>query len=174
MPLISIYTKDVLGANDSEAQLLPALLLFSTMVFALPMGWLGSRFGKRRMISGGYAVMGLAALAGLMVTTKEQGAVVFFVAGVGNAAAQVLTIPLLADLVPRKHMGLANGALAAAGSLAAPLSSVVGGTLADYYHTPRVIFAIMAVMVCVAIALMLGVRKPSETVVIPALAPSVA
>jgi maltose/moltooligosaccharide transporter len=174
MPLISIYTKDVLGANDAEAQLLPALLLFSTTVFALPMGWLGSRLGKRRMISGGYAVMGLAALAGLVVTTKEQGAVVFFLAGAGNAAAQVLTIPLLADLVPRKHMGLANGALAAAGSIAAPLSSFVSGALADYYGTPRVIFAVMAVMVCVALTLMLGVRKPSEAAALPALAPSAA
>jgi maltose/moltooligosaccharide transporter len=162
MPLIAIYTKDVLGANDAEAQLLPALLLFSTTLFALPMGWLGSRYGKRRVISAGYAVMALGALGGLLVTTKEQGAIVFLLAGIGNAAAQVLTIPLLADLVPRKHMGLANGALAAAGSLAAPLSSLAGGALADYYGTPRVIFALMAVMVCVALLLMLGVRKPDE------------
>ena len=165
MPLISIYTKDVLGANDAEAQLLPALLLLSTTLFALPMGWLGSRFGKRRMIGVGYAIMGLGALGGLVVTTKEQGAMVFLLAGIGNAAAQVLTIPLLADLVPRKHMGLANGALAAAASLAAPLSSVVGGALADYYGTPRVIFALMAGMVCVALTLMLGVRKPEELAV---------
>ena len=162
MPLISLYTKDVLGATDAEAQLLPALLLFSTTLFALPMGWLGTRFGKRRVISAGYAVMGLGALAGLLVTTKQQGAAVFLLAGIGNAAAQVLTIPLLADLVPRRHMGLANGALAAAGSIAAPLSSFVGGALADHFGTPRVIFAVMATMVSVALVLMLGVRKPGE------------
>jgi Na+/melibiose symporter-like transporter len=162
MPLIAIYTKDVLGTTDAEAQLLPALLLLSTCLCALPMGWLGSRFGKRRVISAGYAVMGIGALAGLVVTTKEQGAAVFFLAGIGNAAALVLTIPLLADLVPRKHIGLANGALAAAGSVAAPISSFVAGALADYYGTPRVIFAIMATMISVALLFMLGVRTPAE------------
>jgi Na+/melibiose symporter-like transporter len=167
MPLISIYTKDVLGATDAEAQLLPALLLFSTTLFALPMGWLGNRFGKRRVIGAGYAVMGAAALAGLVVTTKQQGAVVFLVAGLGNAAAQVLTIPLLADLVPRKHMGLATGALAASGSIAAPLSSLVAGALADAYGTPRVVFAVMATMVGLALVLMLGVRQPASPTVEP-------
>jgi maltose/moltooligosaccharide transporter len=164
MPLISIYTKDVLGTNDAEAQLLPALLLLSTTIFALPMGWLGTRFGKRRVISAGYAIMAAGAIGGLLVTTKEQGAIVFFLAGIGNAGAQVLTVPLLADLVPRKHMGLATGLLAAAGSVAAPISAFVAGALSDYYHTPRVIFAVMAAMVCVALALMPGVRKPQEQV----------
>ena len=162
MPLISIYTKQVLGANDAEAQLLPALLLFSTTLLAIPAGVLGNRIGKRRTISTGYAIMGLAALAGLVVTTKEQGAIVFLLAGIGNAAAQVLTTPLLADLVPRKHMGLATGVLAASGSVAAPLSSFVAGAMADYYGTPRVIFLIMSVMIGVALLLMLGVRKPGE------------
>ena len=55
----------------------------------------------------------------------------FLLAGVGNAASMVLTIPLLADLVPRHHMGAATGLLAAAGGIAAPLSSLVAGTLAD-------------------------------------------
>jgi maltose/moltooligosaccharide transporter len=162
LPLIAIYTKDVLNANDAEAQLLPALLLLSTTIFALPAGWLGTRFGKRRIISAGYAIMGVGAIGGLLVTTREQGAIVFFLAGLGNAAAQVLTVPLLADLVPRKHMGLANGLLASAASVAAPLSAFVAGALSDYFHSPRVIFALMAVMVCVALALMPGVRKPQE------------
>src|SRR5439155_20897621 len=54
MPLISIYTKDVLGANDAEAQLLPALLLFSTTLFALPIVCLRSSYGNRRMSNVGY------------------------------------------------------------------------------------------------------------------------
>ena len=71
-------------------------------------------------MSAGYLVMARAALAGLVITTREQGAAVFLLAGIGNAAIMVLTIPLLADLVPRRYMGLATGALAASGSLAAP------------------------------------------------------
>jgi len=160
MPLVSVYTRDILGASVGEAQLLPALLLLSTTVLAVPMARLGDRFGKRRVMGAGFAIMGVGALAGLVITTREQGAVVFLLAGVGNAASLVLTVPLLADLVPRQHMGVATGILAASGSLAAPLASLAGGALADVYG-PRVIFALMAVMVVVALALLPAIRAPA-------------
>ena len=135
-------------------------MLLATTLLAVPMGRLGSRFGKRRVMSAGYLVMACAALAGLVITTREQGAAVFLLAGIGNAAIMVLTIPLLADLVPRRYMGLATGALAASGSLAAPLSSLVAGGLSDIYG-PRAIFAMMATMVVVALVLMPAVRLPA-------------
>jgi maltose/moltooligosaccharide transporter len=161
LPLISLYTRDILGASNGEAQLLPALLLLSTAVAAIPMGWLGTRFGKRRVISAGLALMAIAALAGLFVTTKEMGALVFVLAGVGNAGTIVLRIPLLADLVPRHHMGVAVGFLAASGSVAAPFATFVAGGLADMGYGPRAAFAVMAAMTCVAIALMPLARKPN-------------
>lgn len=161
LPLVSIYTRDILGANVGEAQLLPALLLLSTMLAAIPIGWLGTRYGKRRVMSAGFAIMAAAALAGLFITTKEQGAVLFLLAGIGNAATIVLRIPLLADLVPRQQMGAAAGLLAASGSVAAPLASLVAGGLSDLYG-PRAIFGVMAAMTCLALALMPAVRNKDE------------
>jgi MFS family permease len=160
MPLISLYLRNVIGVNDSEAQWLPALLLLSTAVMAVPMGLLGTWLGKRRMIALGYAIMGLGAAAGLVITTKEEAAVLFVVAGIGNAASVVLTIPLLADLVPKHHMGAAAGLLAAASGVAAPLSSLVAGSLADSLGE-RAIFGVMAVMVLVALGLLAFVRRPA-------------
>ncbi len=153
LPLISIYTKDILHASTGEAQLLPALLLLSTTLLALPMARLGDRLGKRRVMAGGYAIVIVAGLLVLVITTKQQGAAVFLLAGVGNAASQVLTVPLLADLVPRRAIGRATGMLAASGSVAAPLASLAGGHLADVFG-PRAIFALMAVCVACAIALL--------------------
>lgn len=167
LPLISLYTKNILGATDAEAQMLPALLLLSTTVMAVPMGYLAGRLGKRRVISGGYIVMCLAALTGLLITTKEQGALLFLAAGIGNAASMVLTIPLLADLVPRRHMGAAAGLLAGAGGIAAPLSSLVAGSLADQFGE-RAIFAVMAVMVVIAFGLLQLVRpRTEEAIAVP-------
>jgi MFS family permease len=71
----------------------------------------------------------------------------------------VLTIPLLADLVPPQHMGKAAGLLAAAGGIAAPISSLVAGGLADHYGE-RAIFLVMAVMVVLALGLLTAVRLP--------------
>jgi MFS family permease len=159
MPLVSLYCREILGASVGEAQLLPALLMLSTTLLALPMGQLGDRYGKRRVISLGYAIMACAALAGLVITTREQGALVFLLAGVGNAASFVLTIPLLADLVPRRHMGAATGAMAASASLAAPLSSLLAGALSTH-HGPRAIFGLMALAVIAALALLPAVQAP--------------
>jgi len=155
LPLITLYVQDELNASVGVAQLLPALLLLSTTLLAIPAGWLATRFGKRRVIGVGYGVMALCAIAGLRITTIEQGAVLFLVAGMGNAAAVVLTIPIMADLVPRQLMGAATGLLAAAGSIAAPLASLIAGNLSQIYGT-RAIFAVMAVMTSVAIVLLLG------------------
>jgi maltose/moltooligosaccharide transporter len=164
MPLVSVYTRDILGATVGEAQLLPGLLLLSTTLLAIPMGWLGDRYGKRRVMSAGFAVMGLMALAGLVITTTQQGVAVFLLAGVGNAASVVLTVPLLADLVPRRHMGAATGLLAASGSVAAPLASLAAGGLSDVFG-PRAIFALMTVMTGLALALMPAVRLPTPAAV---------
>lgn len=159
MPLVSVYTRHILGASVGEAQLLPALLLVSTTVLALPMAWLGDRYGRKRVMMAGYSIMGLCGLAGLVITTKEQGAIVFLLAGVGNAASMVLTIPLLAELVPSSRIGAATGLLAASGSIAAPLASLVAGALSDLFG-PRAIFGLMAVMIALALVLMSAVRHP--------------
>jgi MFS family permease len=163
LPLVSVYLRDILGASVGEAQLLPALLLVATTVCALPVGWLGTRYGKRRVLALGYVLMGGAALLGLVITTKEQGALVFVLAGIGNAASTVLTVPLLADLVPRQRMGVASGLLAASGSVAAPLASLVAGALADAFG-PRAIFALMAAMVTLALVLLPSTRAPAGPV----------
>jgi Na+/melibiose symporter-like transporter len=171
MPLVSVYTHDILGATVGQAQLLPALLLLATTLLAAPTAWLGDRWGKRPVIAVGYVIMAGAALGGLVITTVEQGVGVFLLAGVGNAAGTVLMVPLLADLVPRYHIGAATGALAASGSLAAPITSLLAGRLADLYG-PRAIFAFMVVTVLIALLLLLGVQTPRREG--PPIAPSTA
>jgi predicted MFS family arabinose efflux permease len=67
----------------------------------------------------------------------------------------------MADLVPKQHMGAATGLMAAAGSVAAPLASLLAGALSDVYG-PRAIFAVMAGMTVLAIILLTWVDKPRE------------
>jgi len=153
MPLVSVYVRDILHGSVGQAQLLPGLMLLSTMLLAIPVGALGDHLGKRRVMGAGAAVLGCAALSGLVITTPEQGVVTFLVGGAGSAAVMVLTVPLLADLAPRQHIGAATGALAAAGSIAAPVSSLAAGALSDLYG-PRAIFALMAAMIALALALL--------------------
>lgn len=158
LPLLTIYLRDELGATAGEAQLLPALLLLTTAAMAVPVGKLGTRVGKRRVLAAGYTVMGVGALLGLVVQSVPQGAVVLLLAGLGNSATIVLAIPLMADLVPRHRMGLAAGSLATSSSLAAPFAGFVSGSLAESYG-PRVIFAVMAAMTGAALLLIPGTQQ---------------
>jgi MFS family permease len=111
----------------------------------------------------GALALGCAALSGLVLTTPEQAVVTFLVGGAGSSAVMVLTVPLLADLVPRHHTGVATGALAAAGSIAAPISAVAAGGLSDLFG-PRAIFALMAAMIAVALALLPFTRPSTGSV----------
>lgn len=173
LPLVTVYVEVILGATKGEAQLLPALLVLSTLVAAIPMGFLGTKLGRRRVIGAGYLIMALAAVAGMVITTKAQGAALFLFAGVGNAAVIVLTLPLLSDLVPRVHIGAAVGLMSAASSVAAPLSSVAGGALSDRFG-PRAIFSIMLVMIALAAVFLARVQPPvtSRDVEAPHVQPS--
>jgi MFS family permease len=138
------------------------MMLIASTLLAIPVAKLGDRLGKRRVLTVGYVMMGAVAGAGLTISTVSQGAVLFILAGIANAAIMVITLPLLAELVPPRQMGLATGALAASGSLAAPLSSLLAGHLADM-HGPRAIFAVMAVMTAAALGLIPFVRSPRAT-----------
>jgi Na+/melibiose symporter-like transporter len=160
LPLVSIYVRNILHATTGESQLLPAVLLLSTTIFALPAAKLGNIFGKRPIIGAGYFIVACISLAGLVITTKQQGAIVFFIAGIGNAASQVLMVPLLGDLVPRRHIGAATGILAGSGSVAAPAASLLAGHMADLYG-PRVIFLMMSITVFIALALLPFTRNPT-------------
>ena len=170
MPLVSVYVLDILHGTVGQAQLLPALMLLTTMLVAVPIGVLGDHLGKRRVMAAGIVVIGCAALSGLVITTPLQGVLTFFLAGVGSAAVIVLTVPLLADLVPRHHMGTATGAMAAAGSIAAPLSALAAGSLSDLFG-PRAIFGLMAGMIAVALALLPFTQPPTRVVDDPTRAP---
>jgi len=169
LPLVSVYVRDILHGSVGESQLLPALMLLSTMLMAIPAGLLGDRFGKRRVMGTGALIIACAAVSALAITTLWQGAVVFVLAGIGSAAVMVLTIPLLSDLVPRQHMGLATGAIAASGSIAAPLAALAAGGLSEVFG-PRAIFGLMATMVAIALALLPFTQAPEAGPESPALA----
>ncbi|HZT07995.1 MAG TPA: MFS transporter, partial [Chloroflexota bacterium] len=50
LPLLSIFVRDILRTSAGEAQLLPGLLLLSSTLMAIPVGWLGTLVGKRRVL----------------------------------------------------------------------------------------------------------------------------
>jgi MFS family permease len=160
VPFLSRFGVAELGTDEATAFRLLMLPIVATAVASLPAGWLGDRFGKKRVLLVGLTVMGVAVLAGSQVRTVEQAIVALLVTGVANALCTVPLLPLLADLIPRQRAGEFTGLGAAVWELAQPVGAVLGGLAADVTGSLRSTLAVAGLMVLVAGALLLPVRAP--------------
>jgi MFS family permease len=128
-PFVTLFGTHALRATEAEAFLLPLAFVVSTALFAVPAGWLADRIGKKRVLTIGLLIYGLAGLAGSQSADLLQGTLALGVIGIGNAGLAV-NIALLTDLVPKARMaefvGLVSGAI---WSFVQPLGSVIAGTI---------------------------------------------
>ncbi|GJM76751.1 hypothetical protein HMSSN036_89670 [Paenibacillus macerans] len=67
--LFTLYGTKQLGMSDSEASFSLTFFSLAFLVFALPSGWLGARFGKKPIISLGAA--GLFVVFGAVVFVES-------------------------------------------------------------------------------------------------------
>jgi maltose/moltooligosaccharide transporter len=160
VPFLTRFGTQELGTDEATAFRLLMLPLLTAAVVSLPAGWLGDRFGKRRVLLVGLVLMGGSVLVGSQVRTVEQAAAALLVTGIANGLCAVLLFPLLADLIPRERAGEFTGLGAAAWELAQPLGAVAGGLAADATGSLRATLATAGLLVLVAAALLLRVRAP--------------
>ena len=71
----------------------------------VPVGLLGDRLGRKRILGVGLLLLSLACLVGAFAQTLEQIVIVLVVVGLGNAASTVLVYPILTELVPAERIG---------------------------------------------------------------------
>ncbi|WP_234434998.1 MULTISPECIES: MFS transporter [Streptomyces] len=107
-----------------------------TVVFAaamLPAGLLGDRFGRRRTLTVGLALFGLASAVGML--TGSPTTLIAARAGMGLAGALVMPMSLavIPGLFPPAEQRRATAILAAALSAGAPLGPLIGGFLLQHF-----------------------------------------
>ncbi|MFJ8625589.1 MFS transporter [Kitasatospora sp. NPDC093550] len=106
-----------------------------TVVFAaamLPAGLLGDRFSRRRTLTAGLALFGLASAVGML--TDSPATLIAARAGMGLAGALVMPMSLavIPGLFPPAEQRRATAVLAAALSAGAPLGPLIGGFLLQH------------------------------------------
>jgi MFS family permease len=117
---------------------------------AFPAGWLGDRWGHRRVLVGGYLLGALTMIGfGVLFVTQTRDvawlAVLFATAGVYIAIQEALEPAIAADLVPdRAVRGTAFGVLAAVNGLGDVFASIAIGAL--FMLGPQVGFATAAAL----------------------------
>jgi Na+/melibiose symporter-like transporter len=158
VPFLTRFAVEVLGVAEGEAFLLVFVAVASTASLALPAGWLGSRFGKQRVLSVGLFAFVPVAMVGSQVQTVAQTYVAMACLGACNAAGTALLFPLLADLMPTDRRGELTGVGSLVWSLAQPVGSFTAGVFIDATGTYRAVFVVAGLLFAASFVLLRTVK----------------
>jgi Na+/melibiose symporter-like transporter len=164
LPYLVLFVVEDIHQTNQVAFGLSAALLVVTALGALVFGRLADHIGTRRVMTIGWSLLAISAVAGVLVTNLLQTTIVVLVAGVGNGAATAVSWPLLTALIPAEKTGVFAGLKAAAESVAIPLSVVVAAEVFLPRFGYRGIFAMLAITIVIALVLLVRfVHVPRAT-----------
>lgn len=147
-----------LHANIADLQWVTSGYTLSLAVFMLPLGALGDRIGRRRVLIGSLTIFGLASLACAYAQSPAQLIAARVALGVGASSLLSLTLAVITVMFPDKaEQRRAIGINMAGVVLGMPLGPLLGGWLLDHFwwgsvfliNVPVVVVAMIAVAVFV-------------------------
>ncbi|MEA2255729.1 MAG: hypothetical protein QOG35_1774 [Solirubrobacteraceae bacterium] len=155
--VVAVVIPQLRDAFDAGTGLVAAAIPVYLVPFAvlqLVSGTLGERWGRRRVVSAGYAVYAIASIASALAPGIGAFLAARAVAGAANAFLTPLLLAGLADLVPPRELGRSVGIFASVQTAAVAMAPLCGGLLGALDW--RLVFVVPAV-----IALALGRVPPS-------------
>lgn len=166
--IASNYAQKDMQLNDSEANLLPSLVFFWFLIFAVPSGMAMNRIGRQKTVLLSLALTLAALLLSLTATSYGIMLVAFSLLGIGNAIMQTSLNPLLSNIIqPQKLPStLTFGQfIKAIASFMAPLLAAwgSGGAIADFGLGWRSLFLVYAIICLISLLWLASIRIPRET-----------
>ncbi len=158
---LSSFAVFSLGMKAGTASIYAGLVTISFILFSVPAGLLGTRYGRGATIRVGLVGLAIVTLAGFFIIQSAiTFAVVLVLAGFLWAMVNVNSLPLVYDHGDEKRIGAFTGLYYFSSQLAAVLGPTLGGvlvdTLGDQYRWLWLFsFAFMAL----AFIAMLGVKR---------------
>ncbi len=157
----TLYARNVLGVNEGTgAQMLTAFAA-ALILFAIPSGYIATRFGRKRTILVGLAGM----LAGLIVgfTVRDSTTLLILLAVMGAfwALVNINSLPIVLDVGGQKRIGAFTGLYYLASSAAAITGPVLGGLVIDATNH-AFIWLFSALFIGLAFLAMLRLREPQS------------
>jgi maltose/moltooligosaccharide transporter len=157
---LSSFAVFTLGMQAGTASIYAGLVTISFIVFSVPAGILGTRYGRGLIIRAGLIGLALATLAGFFIIQSALTfAVILVLAGFLWAMVNVNSLPLVYDHGDEKRIGAFTGLYYFSSQLAAVLGPTLGGilvdTLGDQY---RLLWLFSFVFMTLAFLALLGVQ----------------
>ena len=158
---LSSFAVFTLGMEAGTASIYAGLVTISFILFSVPAGFLGTRFGRGTTIRIGLIGLAVVTLAGyFIIQSAITFAVILVLAGFLWAMVNVNSLPLVYDHGDEKRIGAFTGLYYFSSQLAAVLGPTLGGilvdTLGDQY---RWLWLFSFVFMTFAFFAMLGVRR---------------
>jgi MFS family permease len=152
--------------DSGEATALLAFFALSIILFSVPSGLLGGRFGRKRVIQTGILAFGILLACGYFIHSAWQIRILLGIAGIAWSLILVNSLPMVIDSAPRERIGAYTGLYYLASQSSAIAGPILAGqTIAVFNNDYRVAFLYGATALGIAFAFMQGVRR-GEAVVI--------
>ncbi|MCH1643048.1 SLC45 family MFS transporter [Paenibacillus timonensis] len=158
--LFTLYGTKQVGMSDAEASFSLTFFSLAFLLFALPSGWLGARYGKKAIISTGVA--GLFVIFGVMIFVDSVLwlRVLLIVGGIFWACININSYPWVVATGREESIGTRTGIYYFVSSLAAITSPPLLGWLIDVFGYPA-LFISASVGMLLALGCLLAVpREP--------------
>ncbi len=161
---LSSFAVFTLGMKAGTASIYAGSVTLTFIAFAVPAGFIGTRWGRERTIRTGLIGLTLLMFAGYFII---QGATLFVVtlviAGILWAMVNVNSLPLVYDHGDEKHIGAYTGLYYFSSQLAAVLGPTLGGVVVDVLGDQyRWLWLFSAFFMALAWAAMQGVKSRAK------------
>jgi len=154
------FAIDELGADSGQATSSMSFFSFSFLAFALAGGWLGQRYGRRRVILVAISTLAVVYMLGTRVETLAQARALLVGAGICWSVMIVNSLPMVIDCAPRGRIGTYTGLYYVATQSASIIGPYVAGWIVQLSgNSYGIIYPYAAGALLLAGLSMLGVRR---------------
>lgn len=158
---LSSFAVFSLGMKAGTASIYAGLVTISFIIFSIPAGFLGTRYGRGQIIRIGLiGMVALLLLGYFFVQNTLTFAIVLILAGAFWALVNVNSLPLVYDYGDERRIGAFTGLYYFSSQLAAVLGPTLGGFLVDALGSEyRWLWLFSTVFMALAFLVMLGVKR---------------
>lgn len=161
----SNYLKDDLHLSATEANILPSLVFFWFLIFAVPTGWLMNRIGRKNTVLVSLAITLAALILPIFGNNYCLMLLAFSFLGIGNAVMQTSLNPLVSNLISPDKLAstLTLGQFVKAiASFLAPIICAWGISSGIFDLSWRALFPIYAIVCVLSILFLKGTSIKEE------------
>ncbi|MEF2966343.1 SLC45 family MFS transporter [Paenibacillus sp. M1] len=160
--LFTLYGTNHLGMSDSEASFSLTFFSLAFLAFALPSGWLGAKFGKKRIILIGVCGLFLIFGSAAFVESLPVLRLLLIVGGVFWACININSYPWVISTGTEESIGTRTGIYYFVSSIAAIVSPPLLGWVIDVFGY-RALFISASAGLLLALLCLLGASSKDRT-----------